>query len=176
VRRLRIDPDRSTVVVEARSNVGPIAWEATNPVGEFSLADGDAAAPVQADGWLELRLDSLDSGNRVYNSELLRRVDAHLYPTARAELTSVAALGADATIQASGQVTFHGITRPVAGTVQLETRADGAVVVMAEQDLDIRDFGLPPPSMLMLKVYPDVRIHLIVHGNPIDEPDGPREH
>lgn len=170
MRRLRVNPDRSTVVVEAGSTVGPIAWEGTTLSGEFAFAaDGDGIVASSSPwGWLELPLESLTSGNQIYDAELLRRVNAHRHPIARVELDELGAAAAEGGYLATGRLEFHGITRRLTGCLELEHRDDGTVLVTGAQELDIREFGLPPPTMLSLRVYPDLRVHLIVEGEPLD--------
>lgn len=171
MRRLRVNPDRSTIVVEARSNVGPIAWEAVGPTGEFSLALGEGA-PATTDppppAWLELRLDSLTSGNRAYDAELQRRLDTHRHPVARVELREARRASNAHRFHVVALLRLHGVERDVDGELQVEVRDDETVLVTGQQQIDIRDFGLPAPSTLMLKVYPDVRVHLVVEGEPAD--------
>lgn len=169
MRRLRINPRRSTVVVEARSNVGPIAWEGAGPTGEFtfSWSDGEIERTPAPSGWLELRLESLRSGNQVYDSELLRRVDAHRYPVARVELDEIGERAPDGTWPASGTLLFHGVTRQLTGHLEIDVRDDGSVLATGSHAVDIRDFGLPAPTMLMLQVYPDIRVYLVVDGDPV---------
>jgi polyisoprenoid-binding protein YceI len=58
-----------------------------------------------------------------------------------------------------GDLTFHGVTRPVEG--ELSIKADnGSLVLEGEQTFDIRDFGVDPPKILMLKVHPDVKVRV----------------
>ena len=40
----------------------------------------------------------------------------------------------------------------------------GRLVVTGEQVFDIRDFDVPSPTVLMLRIYPDVRVHLHVEA------------
>lgn len=168
MQRFDIDPVRSTIVVEARSSVGPIVWEAADPRGEFTLAldEGRVEPGTAPAGWLELPLDSLSSGNRVYDAELQRRVDADRHPVARLEVVRVSTGRAAGSFHVGARLEFHGVSREIAGDVEVERLDDGRVVVTGEQMVDIRDFGLPAPTMLMLKVYPDVRVHLVVAGEP----------
>ena len=65
----------------------------------------------------------------------------------------------------SGDLTFHGVTRPRDGTVNVEVGADRRLVVTGEQVFDIRDFDVPSPTVLMLRIYPDVRVHLHVEAD-----------
>jgi hypothetical protein len=178
VRRLRIDPERSTIVVEARSNAGPIAWEGVGPTGELAFAPDGAAIGQDPPpyGWLELRLEALSSGNRMYDAELLRRVEARRHPVARIELERIDAGDAEGLHRARGRLEFHGVTQPLTGDLEIRQREDGTMRVVGARQVDIRDFGLPAPTMLMLKVYPDVRVHLVVEAVPVDvEPTSPRE-
>ena len=62
--------------------------------------------------------------------------------------------------RARGDLTFHGVTRPAEGTVSVEVLSDRRLVVTGEQVFDIRDFAVPSPTVLMLRIYPDVRVHL----------------
>jgi hypothetical protein len=170
VRRLRVNPGRSTIVVEARSNVGPIAWEAVGPTGEFSVAlsEGRPVTEPPPQGWLELRLDALTSGNRAYDAELQRRLDTRRHPVARVELREARRAGNDHRVHVVALLRLHGVERDVDGEIDLEVRDDETMQVTGQQQIDIRDFGLPAPSTLMLKVYPDVRVHLVVEGEPVD--------
>ena len=43
-------------------------------------------------------------------------------------------------------------------------------VITGEQVLDIRDFAIPSPTVLMLRIYPDVRVRLQVEAEPEDAP------
>ena len=52
------------------------------------------------------------------------------------------------------------MTRPAQGTVSVEVRLDGRLVITGEQVFDIRDFAIPSPTVLMLRIYPDVRVRL----------------
>src|SRR5665213_2881254 len=62
----------------------------------------------------------------------------------------------------SGDLTFHGVTRPAHGTVTVETTDENRLVITGEQVFDIRDFDIPSPTVLMLRIYPDVRVRLHV--------------
>ena len=59
-----------------------------------------------------------------------------------------------------GELTFHGVTRPAEGTVSVEALSDRRLVITGEQVFDIRDFAIPSPTMLMLRIFPDVRVRL----------------
>ena len=71
-----------------------------------------------------------------------------------------------------GEVTFHGATRPIQGTVNVSLPSPGKLVVSGEQVFDIRDFDIASPTVLMLRIYPDVLVQLQVEAEPMD-PAGP---
>jgi len=48
-------------------------------------------------------------------------------------------------------------------------RPSGKLVVTGEQAFDIRDFGVASPSVLMLRIYPDVKVHLHVEATLEDD-------
>lgn len=161
-------PESSSITIEARSSVGPIHWRAVGPTGWIEMqVQGDAVEiePAPA-AHLELAIEKLSSGNALYDAELQRRIDARRYPRAVIELREVAPVGDTPRYQLQGDLTFHGVTREVRGTVGTQFQPDGSVRVDGEQIFDIRDFNVPSPTILMLKIFPDVRVRLDVQAQP----------
>lgn len=159
----RVVPDRSTLIIQARSNVGGINWEATGIEGTIDAEVGDdgidVAAPAHAR--LEVAVDKLQSGNALYDAELRQRIDARRFPTTVVELSKLDPV-TGARYRATGDLNFHGITREVMGTVAVEVEGGQRLVIEGEQVFDIRDFDVPSPKILMLKILPDVRVHLLL--------------
>lgn len=157
--------DRSAVLIHVRSNVGPIQFATTDVKGSAQLAivDGVVDLALQSAARLELDLNDLRSGNLLYDAELLRRVDADRYPRVSVELTGGSAAGGDRFLL-TGALSFHGETRTVEGSVVASVQGE-RLVVDGEQTLDIRDFNVPTPSLLMLRIYPDVRVQFHVEAH-----------
>lgn len=165
------------MVVDARSSMGPIVFEALGPRGWVEASvDGKghvdlSSSPVAE---LEVELSALRSGNELYDAELRRRIDARTHPLARIALASVEPAGPPGRYRLTGALTVHGRTLELSGTASVEVSDDGRhITVVGEKVVDIRDFGIPAPSILMLKIYPDVRIHLFAEAvlrGPPDEP------
>jgi hypothetical protein len=65
-----------------------------------------------------------------------------------------------------GEVTFHGSTRSLQGTVGASLTSEGKLVISGEQVFDIRDFDIASPTVLMLRIYPDVLVQLQVEAEP----------
>ena len=42
--------------------------------------------------------------------------------------------------------------------------SDGKLVIRGEQVVDIRDFGIASPTVLMLRIYPDVVVGLQIEA------------
>jgi DNA-binding PadR family transcriptional regulator len=80
-RRFRPVPDRSVVLIEVRSTVGPISFGALGVTGSVvaDVADGTVRTGTQPVAHIEIAVDGLRSGNRVYDAELLRRIDARRF-------------------------------------------------------------------------------------------------
>jgi DNA-binding PadR family transcriptional regulator len=163
--RYRLEPDRSVVLIEARSTVGPISFGAIGMRGyvEAQVSDGVIRPDSHPTAHLEVDVDVLRSGNSLYDAELLRRIDARRFPIVSVDLSSCAEIGSGNRYRLSGEITFHGVAKPVQGTVRVNL-ADNKMMVTGEQVFDIRDFGLVSPTVLMLRIYPDVRVRLQVEA------------
>jgi hypothetical protein len=55
--------------------------------------------------------------------------------------------------------------------VRIESASDDRIVISGEQAFDIRDFALPSPTMLMLRIFPDVRVRLYAEAERSDIDD-----
>jgi hypothetical protein len=164
--RFRVVPDRSVVLIEARSSVGPMRFGAIGLTGyvDALVRDGEICTDVQPTGHLEVALGALSSGNSLYDAELLRRVDARRFPRVTLDLTESTPLSNADRFRLSAEVTFHGVTRPLFGTVDVSLPSKHKLVVTGEQAFDIRDFEIASPTVLMLRIYPDVRVNLHVEA------------
>ncbi len=161
----RLVPERSVLMVDLRSTAGPISFGAkgltgfieTDVVGDAVLTDPQPAAHI------DIAVNGLRSGNSVYDAELLRRIQVRRFPVVGLDLRECVASPGPGRYRLAGDLTFHGVTRPVDGNVRIEVEP-GRLIVSGEQAFDVRDFGLTCPSMLMLRFYPDVRVRLQVEA------------
>jgi PadR family transcriptional regulator PadR len=162
MRRFVLDPKRSAVLIDARSTVGPICFGSKGVTGSLlaAMADGEVSTETPPSGWLTIDMTELSSGNKLYDAELHRRINSRRYPTAKVELKECTLSAPGWRYRLRGELTFHGITRRAEGTVQVEAASDDRIVISGEQVFDIRDFALPSPTMLMLRIFPDVRVRL----------------
>jgi YceI-like domain len=170
--RFRLVPDRSVILIDVRSSVGAISFGALGVTGwvEANVTNGSVRAGGAPSAHLEIAVDGLRSGNGLYDAELLRRIDARRFPIATIDLTSCTVLGSTNRYHLAGDLTFHGITQPTEGTVTVDARVAHRLVVDGEQAFDIRDFDLDSPTVLMLRIYPDVKVRLHIEAEPEPEP------
>jgi hypothetical protein len=163
VTRLRIDPERSTVVIEASSSLHPIHSKASGLEG---WVDVEAQQTH-----LELPVDRLRSGNPLEERELKRRIDARRFPTIDGDLAALEADGdgdgdgGGDRYRARGDVTFRGVRRTYEGEVVVTTEGDG-VRITGRSTFDVRDFGMQPPKILLVRVHPDVTVSIDVVAAP----------
>jgi polyisoprenoid-binding protein YceI len=161
VARYAIDPDRSHVVIEATSSVHPITTRTDGLEGFVDIElDADGLVDVDATpaGELSLRVERLSSGNPLEDRELRRRVDARRHPAISGRLVSLERTGRGRTYLVSGDVTFRGVTRRCGDEMTIAV-ADGPTLHLeGHSTFDIRDFGMQPPRILMLRVHPEVNV------------------
>ena len=160
--RFLLDPERSAVLIDARSTVGPICFATVGLKGSLyaSVVAGILNTDTPPSGELTIDVSELRSGNKLYDAELQRRIDARRFPIATVELSECAPSAPGSRYRLRGELTFHGISRVAEGTVCVEALGDDRLVISGEQVFDIRDFAVPSPTMLMLRIFPDVRVRL----------------
>lgn len=140
----------------------PIHGEAEGLEGsvEADLVDGRIELSEGPRIQIELPVEKLQSGKRLEDAEMMRRIDARRFPTIRGQTTEFKENGGRYRVR--GDLTFHGVTRQVDGEVTVSAPDERSLVIEGEQTFDIRDFGVDPPKILMLKVHPDVRVRVKV--------------
>jgi polyisoprenoid-binding protein YceI len=164
--RYTFDSVRSCVWVGGRSSLHPINTETRGITGWFETstrADGSLDLDQPVSGELQLAVEKLTSGNQLYDHELRRRMDARRYPTIAGRLSKVAADGPHPRYVVTGDIAFHGKTRTFEHDMHIEVQ-DDAVSLTGDYVFDIREFGMKPPSMLMIRVYPEISVKVELHG------------
>jgi polyisoprenoid-binding protein YceI len=165
VTRYALDPDRSRVWIEARSSLHPIHSETAGLEGWFEadlLGGGRVNPTVAASAQLELPVDLLSSGNPLYDREMRRRVDARRYPSISGRLTMIKETDTDGRYLVGGEITFRGVTRAYEDEMSLTVLDDATIQMEGAKSFDIRDFGMEPPKILTLRVYPDVSVRVSI--------------
>ncbi len=162
--RFELDPDSSQVWIEGSSTVHPLHSTATRLTGwvELSMSDGGPLPGSSLDGEVRVEVERLRSGNPLVDRETRRRIDARHHPEIVGSVVS-ARMADDGTFSVIGDIAFRGERSRVDGTVTV-TVDGSAVVLEGSQRFDVRDWGLQPPRIALVRVHPevDVRIRLVV--------------
>lgn len=164
--RYEVRPDTSTLIIEARSSMGPISFETTGLTGwvEASIVDGTLDLTTRTSAALTVPLTELRSGNDMFDAELARRIESRIHPEAEITLGSIEPMVDGERYQLTGEMRFHGVTRGLAGTIKVDRLTEERIVVVGDKAIDIRDFRIAAPTMLMLKIQPDVRVLMLVEA------------
>jgi polyisoprenoid-binding protein YceI len=157
--RYRVVSARSRLWVDARSSVHPIKVESAALEGsiELELVDDRVNLASPPKGSISVDVESLKTGSRREDRELERQLQMRKHPRIRGEVREVEALDG-ARYKVRGDLSLRGVTKSVEGEVSLRVVDDQTIQVEGERTIDVRDFGLQPPRLVMLRVYPDVRI------------------
>jgi polyisoprenoid-binding protein YceI len=158
VARFRITPHQSELWAEARSSLHPVHVRTSGLEGvvEAQLVDGQAELTTPT--YVEMETSRLRSGNGLVDGELQRRLDARKFPRIRAELKRVTSGTGPGKARLSGALTLHGVTRELDVDVSVRVVDEKTLEIEGGRAIDMRDFGLPPPSFLMFRMAPDVQI------------------
>ena len=165
--RYTIVPDRSTVHIGARSNVHPIESATSGLEGFVELAldpSGTVDLTSAPAGRLSLAVDRLKSGNRLEDREMQKRIDAQRYPRIEGVLETMVRNGSEDSYRVSGEVTFRGVSRRHEDEMQIEQVDPGTIRLTGSSSFDIRDFGMQPPKVLVLKVEPEVEVAVDIYA------------
>jgi hypothetical protein len=160
--RYTVSSSESSLAVEARSTLHAIRATVSGLTGYVVAAwkaDGGLASAPDPVMHLEFPIDQVRSGNAMQDREMRKLVDAGRFPKVAADLRTIELLSSPSRYKASGEITLVGRARTYGGEFMIANDG-GAVSVEGELNLDIRDFGLKPPSLLILKVDPILRIRL----------------
>ena len=165
--RYRIVPERSRLFALARSSLHPIRVE-TGAVGGFIEAQIagevlDLNSPPRSE--IEVAAGALKSGNFLYDHELARQLEVARYPSVRGVLMAVSGLGGKR-YRVRARLLLHGVERELEAEATLLQESDQSLVVEGERTIDMRDFALKPPRLLMFQVYPEVRVRMRIVARP----------
>ena len=157
--RYRIVPERSRLWADARSSLHPIHVETKGFEGyiDVEIADGHLDLRTAPQAHVEIDAGRLKSGNALYDYELERRLEVRKYPRLKGDVKQVDALDSGDRYRVTGELLFHGVAGRVQGEVTVRVHGD-TLEVEGEQVIDMRNFGLDPPRILMLRVQPEVHV------------------
>ena len=158
--RFRLVPDRSELWAEARSTLHPVRVHTTGLTGVLELEVRGDRLELVPPTRVEVETDRLRSGNALVDGELRRRLDSRKFPRIRGELTRSTAGDGSGAARLTGELTLHGVTRPLDVEVTMRQRDPDTLEIEGARAIDMREFGLSPPSFLMFRMQPEVQVRV----------------
>jgi polyisoprenoid-binding protein YceI len=153
----------STLVFDVKSTLHPVHGTASQLTGYVAATvdDGVVVLDPPPTMHVEFPVERLTSGNSLQDKETWKLLDGKRNPTIAADLRGLTAAAGN-TYRATGDITMAGRKKSYEGDLTLKVDKD-KLVVDGSLVVDIRDFGLQPPRLLMVTVQPEVtvRLHLI---------------
>jgi polyisoprenoid-binding protein YceI len=156
--RFRISPQRSELWAQARSSLHPVRVHTSGLEGVVEAELVDGRVELRTPTYVQVETQRLRSGNALVDGELQRRLEARKFPRIRGELTGLGAGNGPGTTRLTGELTLHGVTRKLDVDVTVRQLDARTLEIEGARAIDMRDFGLPPPSFLMFKMHPEVQV------------------
>ena len=156
--------------VTARSALHDVAARSSEMTGwlDAELCGGSLRV---ASAHLEVPAASITSDNPLLTREIHRRMDLRGHRLVQAEIAPLAG-HVDAVAEVDGKLMLHGVCRPVHGSAWVRVEPGGAegvesaLSVEGAVSLDVRRFDIRPPSMLGMRVRPEVDVRLRLRAVP----------
>jgi hypothetical protein len=163
--RFNVDVNASFLDFDGRSSLHAVKARGTNLRGylDAEWSDGHIALDPAPRMHLEIPVDGINSGNALEDRQMRQLIGSRSFPNIVADLTQLRALDAEDTYAVTGSISLRGSTKTTDGVIVLRKNGE-RLVVDGEKSVDMRDFDIRPPRMLMLQVYPDLRIRMHVEG------------
>lgn len=149
---------------------GTLSFDGKSSLGDFTgttaevrgqMTGGAALADVR--GWVEAPVKTLKTGNDRRDRDLVKTMDAEVYPSIRFELAGVIVeweRGDSTGVILNGNFVIHGVTRPekVRGAV---VRGNNGIHLTASLPMNLHDYKIDRLTrFLILKMDPDIVVHV----------------
>jgi len=161
VPRFRVDGKRSQIDIHLRVNLHPSHVTSSGLTGTIECEVDRYGRPRldrQYAADLSVPVESLKSGIGLQDREMRRRMNVAKWPLITARVTKGEALDAkDRRYRAVATVSMRGRSRQIAADVQLHIDGD-TLIVHGAQVINMTDFGISPPRLLVLRVEPEVDV------------------
>ncbi len=154
--RYKVIAERSRLWADAKSSIHDVKVETAGLTGFVEAEVVDGKVKLGAPFRVEIDAERLKSGNGLLDGELQRRLETRKFPRVVGAVRE--ATPGDAKTALKGDLSLHGVTKATDVEVTVKIIDDKTLEIEGEQVIDMRDYGLTPPKLLMFKVYPDVKI------------------
>jgi len=151
---------RGTLSFDGKSTLGDFTGTTSTLRGQMS--GGATLADVR--GWVEAPVNSLKTGNDRRDRDLVKTMEAAIFPTIRFELTGVTPeweRGDSAGVVLTGNLVIHGVTRAERIKATVARGAEGIHVTAAGIPMDLRDYKIDKLTrFLVFRMQRDIVVHL----------------
>lgn len=151
---------RGTLSFDGKSTLGDFTGTTTTVRGQ--MTGGATLADVR--GWAEAPVSSLKTGNDRRDRDLLKTMEASVFPTIRFELTGVTAeweRGDSAGVLLAGNFVIHGVTRAERLKATVARGAEGIHLTTAGIPMDLHDYNIDKLTrFLVFKMQRDIVVHI----------------
>ena len=141
----------SSVSYHLEHTLHDVTGVSTKPEGSARLSPGGSVEVL-----VRARVDSFDSGNTSRDAKMLEVTEASRFPLV--EVRAAGTFGPPASYPATldvvldGELTFHGLTRPVSVPVRATFTGPVAATATATFPFSLQSFDVVPPSILFLVI------------------------
>lgn len=157
---------------EAELRHGTLSFDGKSTLGDFTgitaavrgrMTGGARLAFVR--GWVEASVSTLKTGNGRRDRDLIKTMEAPIYPTIRFQLESVTSeweRGDSAGIVLEGDFFIHGVTRRERINAVVVRAAD-SIRMTASLPMNLHDYKVDKLTrFLVFKMNPDIVVHIDV--------------
>jgi polyisoprenoid-binding protein YceI len=157
---------------EADLHKGKLSFDGKSSLGDFTgvtstvrghMTGGATLGEVR--GWVEARVTTLKTGNDRRDRDLVKTMDAAIYPNIKFELSGVHPeweRGDSAAVVLQGNFVIHGVTRAEKVKALVVRCADG-IRVTGTLPMNLHDYQINRLTrFLVFKMDPDIVVHIDV--------------
>jgi polyisoprenoid-binding protein YceI len=158
--KFNVASSSSSLSFDGKSTLHAVHGTASQLTGSITatLEDGNLTLDPQPAMHVEFPVERLSSGNSLQDKETWKLLDSKRNPTIAADLRNLVASAGNA-YSATGDIAMSGRKKSYDGNLTIKVDRD-RMVVDGTLVVDIRDFGLQPPRLLMVTVQPQVTVNL----------------
>ena len=150
---------RGTLSFDGRSTLGDFTGTTQTVRGEMS--GGATLADIR--GWVEAPVNTLKTGNDRRDRDLVKTMEAEIFPLIRFELAAVAPewqRGDSAGVTLRGNFVIHGVTRETSFPAAVFRGSEG-IHLTATLPMDLHDYQVKNLTrFLVLKMQRDIVVHV----------------
>lgn len=155
------DVRRATLSFDGKSTLGDFTGTTTEVRGQ--MTGGGSITDVR--GWVEAPVRSIKTGNDRRDRDLVKTMEADIFPNIRFELERVAVeweRADSAGVMLEGKFVIHGVSRPERLRATVSRGADG-IRVTATHPMNLHDYQIDKLTrFLVFKMQPDIVVHMDV--------------